>query len=64
MKLSRNTLAAIYYLAALGLIAVGTILQLSGHGNGSPYWGLGIVMALGPSVVTWFRQKLNRAQTH
>ena len=63
MKLSRNTLAATYYLVALALTVVGTILQLSGHGSGS-HWGLGIVMGLGPGVVTWFRQKLNRAQIH
>ena len=62
--MSRNTLAATYYLAALTLIVVGTMLQLSGHGNGSPSWGLGILMVFGPGVVTWFRQKLNHAQTH
>ena len=59
--MSRNTLGAAYYLVALALIIVGTSLQLSGHGGGSPYWSLGVVMALGPSVVAWLRQKLNRA---
>lgn len=64
MKPKRNMLAAAYYLVALALIVVGTILQLSGHGSGSPYWGLGIVIGLGPGVVNWLREKLHRAQTH
>jgi hypothetical protein len=49
----RNTVALIYYLAALALILVGAGLWAGGHGNGDPYLTLGVVLALAPFVVRW-----------
>jgi hypothetical protein len=61
MERKWSTPAVTYYAVALTLIVVGTSLQLTGHRDGAPYWGLGVVMALGPGVTTWLRQQLHNA---
>jgi hypothetical protein len=60
MRLSHRTLLGIYYLGALALIVVGSILWSTGHGTGDPYLTLGIVLVLAPVVVNWLRQRFGR----
>ena len=60
MRLSQRTLAGVYYLGALALIAVGAILWSTGHGTGDPWLSLGVVLLVAPVVVIWLRRRLRR----
>jgi hypothetical protein len=60
VRLSQRTLAGVYYLGALALIAVGAILWSTGHGTGDPWLSLGVVLLVAPVVVIWLRRRLRR----
>ena len=61
MSLNRKrALVAAYYTGAVLLILVGAVLWATGHGNGDPYFTLGIVLALAPLVVRWVLALLGR----
>jgi hypothetical protein len=60
VRLSRTTLAGIYYLGVIALIVVGAALWSTGHGTGDPYLTLGFALAVAPIVVIWLRRRFSR----
>jgi hypothetical protein len=60
VRLSRNTLAWIYYSGVFALVVVGIVLWSTGHGTGDPYLTLGVTLALAPVAVTWLRRRFSR----
>jgi energy-converting hydrogenase Eha subunit E len=56
----RKTLTVVYYVGAVVLIVVGSILWATGHGTGDPYLTVGIALAVLPLAVIWIRRFFGR----